>query len=76
MVLVCFWSDNATGERIFLQFGEVIIMMCFGGKRRPRQSHVQWGDEDCLISVDVTRVANPNAVDAGNKYLFKGELPC
>lgn len=49
------------------------MMMCFGGKRRPRDDHLQWDDEGCLISVEVTGVTNPYAVDEGNKYVFKGE---
>ncbi|XP_009295861.1 arf-GAP with GTPase, ANK repeat and PH domain-containing protein 3 isoform X3 [Danio rerio] len=34
------------------------MMMCFGGRRRQR------GEEDCLISVDVTGVTTPYTVDA------------
>uniref|UniRef100_A0A8C1E229 Arf-GAP with GTPase, ANK repeat and PH domain-containing protein 3 n=1 Tax=Cyprinus carpio carpio TaxID=630221 RepID=A0A8C1E229_CYPCA len=37
--------------------------MCFGGRRRPRHHHLQWGKEDCLISAEVTGVTNPYAVD-------------
>lgn len=47
------------------------MMMCFGGRRRPRDSHLQWGEEDCLISAEVTGVTN--TVDAGNESVFKGE---